>query len=66
MGEIWPLFWLCFIYSHDKNRTNTKNNKSVDGVMGTRTQGGRMVGALSYAGTPLRLFNARLTVGSQQ
>ena len=25
--------------------TNTINEKSIDGVLGTRTQGGRMIGA---------------------
>ena len=35
-----------FIFSHDKYSTNlTINDKSVDGVVGTRTWGGRMVGA---------------------
>ena len=31
---------------HDKYSTNlTKNDKSIDGVLGTRTWGGKMVGA---------------------
>ena len=33
-------------FSHDKYSTNlTVNDKSVDGVLGTRTRGGSMVGA---------------------
>ena len=31
-------------FSHDKYSTNTINDKSIDGVVGTRTWGGRMVG----------------------
>ena len=38
------LFLFIFFFSHDKCSTNlTINDKSVDGVLGTRTQGGRMV-----------------------
>ena len=36
-------FWF---FSHDKYSTNlTINYKSVDGVLGTKTQGGRMAGS---------------------
>ena len=39
--------------SHDKYSKKTINGKSVDSVLGTRTQGGRMVGAdKSIDGTP--------------
>ena len=38
-------FCLFSFFSHDKYSTNTINEKSVDGVLGTRTRGGRMVGA---------------------
>ena len=39
-------FCLFSFFSHDKFSTNlTVNDKSVDGVLGTRTQCGRMVGA---------------------
>ena len=37
-------FCLFSFFSHDKYRTNfTINGKSTDGVLGTQTQGGRMV-----------------------
>ena len=43
MGKTQPLF--CS-FSHDKYSTNfPKNDISVDGVLGTRTQDGRVVGA---------------------
>ena len=38
-------FCLFSFFSHDKYSTNTVNEKSVDGVLGTQTRGGRMVGA---------------------
>ena len=38
-------FCLFSFLSHDKNSTSTINDKSVDGVLGTRTRGSRMVGA---------------------
>ena len=39
-------FCLFSFFSHDKYSTNlTINYKSVDGVLGTRTWGGRIVGA---------------------
>ena len=38
-------FCLFSYFSYDKYSTNTINEKSVDGVLGTRTQGSRMVGA---------------------
>ena len=41
-----PLFVYFSFFSHDKYITNLIiNDKRVDGVRGTRTQGGRMVGA---------------------
>ena len=37
-------FCLFSFFSHDKQSTNlTKNDKSVDGLLGTRTRGSRMV-----------------------
>ena len=39
-------FWLFLFFSHDKYSTNfTIIYKRVDGVLGTRTRGSRMVGA---------------------
>ena len=39
-------FCLFLFFSHDKYSTNlTKNEKSIDGVLGTRTRGGKMVSA---------------------
>ena len=38
-------FCLFSFFSHDKYSTNTINDKSIDGVLGTRTRGGRMAGA---------------------
>ena len=38
-------FCLFSFFSHDKYSTNTVNDKSADGVLGTRTGGGMMVGA---------------------
>ena len=39
-------FCLFSFFSHDNYSTNlTINGKSIDGVLGTRTWGGRMVGA---------------------
>ena len=40
-----PSFCLFSFFSHDKYSTNTINDKSVEGVLGAQTQGGRMVGA---------------------
>ena len=37
-------FYLFLFFSHD-NYTNTTNDKSIDGVLGTWIWGGRMVGA---------------------
>ena len=37
-------FCLFSFFSHDKYSTNTIYDKSIDGVLGTQTQGGRMVG----------------------
>ena len=37
-------FCLFLFFLHDKYSTNTINDKSVDGVLGTQTQGDRMVG----------------------
>ena len=45
MGQTRPLFVYFSFFSHDKYSTNTINEKSRDGVLGTRTWGGRMVGA---------------------
>ena len=43
MGQ--TLFLFISFFSRDKYGTNlTINDKSVDGVLGTRTWGGRMVG----------------------
>ena len=39
MGQTWPLFVYFSFFSHDKF------DISIDGVLGTRTRGGRMVGA---------------------
>ena len=40
------LFLFISFFSHDKYSTNlTINDKSIDGVLGTRTLGGRMLGA---------------------
>ena len=43
MGQ--TLFCYIFVFSQDKYGTNTINDNSLDGVLGTRTQGSRMVGA---------------------
>ena len=40
-----PASFLFSFLSHDKYSTNTINDKSIDGVLGTRTRGGRIVGA---------------------
>ena len=47
MGTNLASFLVLFsFFSHDKHSTNlTINDKSIDGVLGTRTPGGRMVGA---------------------
>ena len=45
MGQTRPLFCLFSFFSHDKYSKNTINDKSIDCVLGTRTQGGMMVGA---------------------
>ena len=47
-------FCLFSFFSHDKYSTITINEKSIDGLLGTRTWGGRMVGADKY--TELWLF----------
>ena len=44
MGQTWPLIVYFSFFSHDKYSTNTINDKSIDGVLGTQAQGGRMVG----------------------
>ena len=50
-------FCLFSLFSYDKCSTNlTLNDKSVDGVLGTQTQGGRMVGedeSTELWGTPI-------------
>ena len=40
-----PSLFFCLLsfFSHDKYSTNTINEKSIEGVLGTRTRGGRMV-----------------------
>ena len=38
-------FCLFTFFSHDKYSSNTINDKSVDGVLGTQARGGRMVSA---------------------
>ena len=45
MGQARPLFVYFLFFSNDKYSTNTINEKSIDGVLGTQTRGGRMVGA---------------------
>ena len=46
MVQTSPLFGLFSFFSQDKCSTNfTNNDKSVDGLLGTWTQGGRIVGA---------------------
>ena len=45
MDQTRPLFVLFLFFSHDKYSTNTINDQSVDGVLWSRTKGGRMVGA---------------------
>ena len=46
MGQARPLLCLFSFFSHDKYSTNlTINDKSVDGMLGTQTQGSKMVGA---------------------
>ena len=46
MGQTQPLFCLFSFFSHGKYSTNAINDKNVDGGLGTRTQGGRIVGAV--------------------
>ena len=45
MGQTRPLFVYFHSFHMTKYSTNTINEKSVNGVLGTRTQGGKMVGA---------------------
>ena len=45
MGQTRPLFDLFSFFSHNKYSTNTINDKSIDGVLGTQTGSSRMVGA---------------------
>ena len=45
MGQNRPLFVYFSLLLHDKYSTNTINEKRVNGMLGTQTQGGRMVGA---------------------
>ena len=44
-GQTTASFCLFSFFSPDKYSKNTINDKNVDGVLGTRTQGGRMVDA---------------------
>ena len=52
-------FCLFSFFSHDKFSTNLSiNYKSIDGVVGTQTRGGKMEvqsNPLSYGGTPIWL-----------
>ena len=41
-------FCLILFFSHDKYSTNTINEESVDGVLGTRTRVGRIEGANEF------------------
>ena len=45
MGQSRPLLVYFCSFLHDKYSTITINDKSFDGVLGTRTRGSRMVGA---------------------
>ena len=45
MGQTRPLFVYFHCFSHDKYSRNTLNDKSIAGVVGTQTRGGRVVGA---------------------
>ena len=45
MGQTRPLLVYFCSFLHDKYSTITINDKSFDGVLGTRTRGSRMVGA---------------------
>ena len=56
----WPhsvSFCLFQLFWDDEYSANIINDKSIDGVLGTRTRGGRMAGAVEstelYGGTPL-------------
>ena len=57
MGQTRPLFVYFSLFSRDKHSSNlTINDKSIDGVLGTRTQGGGLIGAdksTENGGTPL-------------
>ena len=44
MGQTQSLFVYSLFFSHDKYSTNTINDKSIDGALGTLTRGSRMVG----------------------
>ena len=51
-------FCLFSFFSHEKYSSNTINEKSVDGVLGTRTRAAGwqvQTNPLSYGDTPLRL-----------
>ena len=52
MGQTRPHFCAFSFFSHDKYSTNTINEISIDGVLGTRTWGGRMVD--TYTSTELK------------
>ena len=48
MDQTWPLFGLFSFFSQCKDKYNTNftiNDKSIDGVLGSRTQGGMMESA---------------------
>ena len=38
-------FWFIFVLFHNTRTNFTINDKSIDGVLGSRTQGGMMEGA---------------------
>ena len=44
MAQARPLFVYFRSFQMTKNSLNIINDKSIDGVLGSRTQGGRMVG----------------------
>ena len=49
MGQTRPLFGLFSFFSQRKDKYSTNftiNEKSIDGVLGSRTQGGMMEGAV--------------------
>ena len=59
LGQTRPLFGLFSFFLHEKYSPYTVHDKSIDGVLGTRTPGGRTVGAdestelLRHPGNPV-------------